>query len=396
MSIPTYRASTPVRERLCLTGFGLLLALGACSDAQDSPPSPSKGGSSGSTSTGGTAGTLASGGASGAGAAGNAGGSSGSGGGQSGGSSGGGAGGSGGGEGSSGSGGAGGSGGASGSGGTGGSGGASGSGGTGGSGGGDRASCKRGVAYGHHSEADMRALSPAVTWWYNWAVVPDQGVRSGAYTTLGVEFVPMVWGGSFNVDAVVRDVPQGARFLLGFNEPNFHSQADMTAARAAELWPRIEEIAERRNLALVSPAVNFCGGGCHDTNPFDYLRDFFAACQGCRVDYIGIHIYVGCNTGGQNRAQWLIDHVNSYKAQFDKPFWLTEFACDDAGSLEDQRRFMVDAVNFLENEPRVQRYAWFAGRATNVRNASLLGADGELTVLGQTYVDLPHHSSCRP
>jgi hypothetical protein len=240
----------------------------------------------------------------------------------------------------------------------------------------------------------MRALSPAVSWWYNWTHRPDQGVRSGAYNTLGVEYVPMVWGGSFNVDTFVREIPQGARYLLGFNEPNFFSQANLSAARAAELWPQVQAIATQRNLLLVSPAVNFCGGGCHDTDPFRYLDQFFAACQGCKVDHVAIHIYVGCNVNGQNRAQWMIDHISTYKRRFTQPLWLTEFACDDAASMEDQRRFMVDAVTYLENEPRIVKYAWFSGRTTAVRNANLLGNDGTLTALGQEYVRLPRNSAC--
>ncbi len=240
----------------------------------------------------------------------------------------------------------------------------------------------------------MRVLSPSVSWWYNWTHRPDEGVRAGAYNTLGVEYVPMVWGGTFNVDTMVREIPQGARYLLGFNEPNFFSQANLSAARAAELWPDVQRIAEQRNLALVSPAVNFCGGGCHDTDPFRYLEQFFAACQNCKVDYIAIHIYVGCNVNGSNRAQYLINHIETYKRRFDKQFWLTEFACDSAANLEEQRRFMVDAVTYLENEPRIARYAWFSGRTTAVRNADLLGADGTLTALGTEYVRLPQNAAC--
>ncbi len=29
---------------------------------------------------------------------------------------------------------------------------------------------KRGVAYGHHSPNDMKALSPEISWWYNWSI----------------------------------------------------------------------------------------------------------------------------------------------------------------------------------------------------------------------------------
>jgi hypothetical protein len=253
--------------------------------------------------------------------------------------------------------------------------------------------CKRGVAYGHHSKADMAALSPAVSWWYNWAHVPDVGVLPDAYQALGVEYVPMVWGGGgldgANAAQIAGEIPAGAAFLLGFNEPNFGQQANLSAADAAALWPDVEAIADARGLALVSPAVNFCGGACQETDPFKYLDDFFAACQGCRVDYLGVHIYTACAGDGTNKARWLINHLETYKARFDKPIWLTEFACDDAGSLAEQSAFMTDALAYLENEPRIARYAWFSGRADNVANASLLGADGELTELGQAYVAAP-------
>ncbi|AKT36458.1 glycoside hydrolase family protein [Chondromyces crocatus] len=253
--------------------------------------------------------------------------------------------------------------------------------------------CKRGVAYGYHSQADMLALSPAVSWWYNWTHVPDEGVRPDAYTTIGVEYVPMVWGGG-GLDAaratqIADEMPGGVRFLLGFNEPNFGEQANLSASEAAALWPHVEAIASARGLELVSPAVNYCGGSCQETDPFTYLDDFFAACAGCRVDAIGVHIYTACQGDGTNKARWLIDQIERYKARFDQPIWLTEFACDNAGSLAEQEAFLVDALAYLENEPRIARYAWFSGRADNVANASLLGSDGVLTELGRAYVAAP-------
>ncbi|MDI3287839.1 glycoside hydrolase family protein [Polyangium sp. 15x6] len=253
--------------------------------------------------------------------------------------------------------------------------------------------CKRGVAYGYHSKADMQALSTSVSWWYNWAHVPDEGVKPDAYKALGVEYVPMVWGGggldSMRAAQIASEIPDGTSFLLGFNEPNFGEQANLSASEAAALWPHVEAVADARGLALVSPAVNFCGGACQETDPFKYLDEFFAACEGCRVDYIGIHIYTACQGDGTNKARWLINHIETYKTRFDKPIWLTEFACDNAGSLAEQKDFMIDALEYLENEPRIARYAWFSGRANNVANANLLGEDGVLTELGKAYVDAP-------
>lgn len=260
----------------------------------------------------------------------------------------------------------------------------------GGSGGtaGQPGDCKRGVAYGYHSAADMQALSPGVSWWYNWAFEPDQAVRDG-YGDIGLEYVPMVWGQGVSTSEVQSRAPADSQVLLGFNEPNFGAQANLSAADAAALWPSVEAVADARGMKLVSPAVNFCGGDCRETDPFKYLDDFFAACPGCRVDAIGVHIYVGCAGENGNHAQWLINHLKTYESRFSQPIWLTEFACSDAQNPDEQRAFLIDAVAYLESDPRIERYAWFAGRADNVPHVDLLGADGQLTNLGQAYVDAP-------
>ncbi|AKV02622.1 hypothetical protein AKJ09_09285 [Labilithrix luteola] len=253
--------------------------------------------------------------------------------------------------------------------------------------------CKRGVAYGYHSKADMQALSKGVSWWYNWAFEPDEGVKND-YKSIGVEYVPMVWGAKVDTAQVQAKAPQGVSALLGFNEPNFNAQANLSAKDAAALWPNVQAVADARKLTLVSPAVNFCGGGCQDTDPFKYLGDFFASCSGCRVDAIAVHIYVGCKGENGNHAQWLINHIKNYESKFTQPIWLTEFACDDAKNAQEQQDFLVDAVKYLESDPRVARYAWFAGRADNVPFVDLLGSDGQLTPLGQAYVNAPHDPAC--
>lgn len=239
--------------------------------------------------------------------------------------------------------------------------------------------CKRGVAYGYHSQADMQALEPGVSWWYNWSTAPEASV-AGVYKNLGVEFVPMIWGNNFSG---AQSIPSGARFLLGFNEPNFYSQANLTAQQAAQLWPQLEQIAAARGLALVSPAVNFCGGGCNQTDPFQYLRDFFAACPSCKVDYVAAHWYA-CD---KPALTWYLGELK----KFNKPIWLTEFACLDSSNTSPavQQAYMQDALQVLENDPAVFRYSWFAGRFDPNPNVNLLAGSGQLTQIGQVYVNYP-------
>lgn len=252
----------------------------------------------------------------------------------------------------------------------------------------ERPNCKRGIAYGHHTPSDMSALSHGVSWWYNWSPRPESAVAN-AYAGLGMEFTPMVWGGSFNGDAISNELVSDARYLLGFNEPNFFVQANLSASAAAALWPQLETIADANSLELVSPAPNFCGPAesCHDTSPFDYLDDFFAACTNCRVDYIAAHWYA-CDGPA---LTWYLGELKKYG----KPIWLTEFSCGDGNdrSLAKQKQYMQDAVTILEADDAVFRYAWFAGRTTAIPNVDVLGDDGELTELGELYLSLPHHDA---
>src|SRR5262249_27495498 len=152
-------------------------------------------------------------------------------------------------------------------------------------------------------------------------------------------------------------IPAGARYLLTFNEPNFGSQSNLTPAAAAALWPKIEDLATRRGLKIVSPALNFCGGSCNETDPFVWLDHFFAACTGCRVDYVAMHWYA-CSGSA---LTW---YLEKYKTKYTQPLWLTEFSCLDNATISDtlEAQYLHDALTLLEADPRVFRYSWFTGR----------------------------------
>ena len=248
--------------------------------------------------------------------------------------------------------------------------------------------CKRGVAFGHNTAAGLQALSRKVTWWYNWSPAPESAVAR-VYRGLNVEFVPMIWDETRYAGA--SSIPTGAKTLLGFNEPNFFSQANLSAAQAAAQWPNLQQIAQPRGMKLTSPAVNYCGpaASCWDTNPFHYLTDFFAACPGCQVDYIAAHWYA-CDLPA------LQSYIGQLKTTFPtKQIWLTEFACGDGTdrSLAKQEQYMQSAIPYLEGEPQVAKYSWFAdGNA--IPNVALTNSDGTLTALGQIYTTLASSSAC--
>lgn len=240
--------------------------------------------------------------------------------------------------------------------------------------------CKRGIASTARVITNP-ALAAGLSWRYNWSV-------SSEPDSSRVEFTPMIWGDRLTQEEALAEVRPDAKFLLGFNEPNFFAQANLSARAAAELWPLVEEVAAARGVPIVSPAVNYCGpeGQCHDTNPVSYLEEFFANCVGCRVDYVAVHWY-NCS------ADSLRDYLALFK-HFGKPLWLTEFACayDGDSSLAGQEAYMREAVPLLEADPDVFRYAWFS--ADPIPQALLEDASGGLTPLGELYVSLPHNADC--
>lgn len=218
-------------------------------------------------------------------------------------------------------------------------------------------------------------------WFYDWGLVPPQA-PSEEDANWGMEFVPMVWTGTPDFAEAVAAVPADAKYLLGFNEPNFKSQANLTVEQAVSMWPALEAIAEARDLKLVSPAVNFCGpeSECWGTDPFEYLDDFLEACVDCRVDYVAIHGYFD-NVAG---LSW---YLGEAKSRYDLPIWLTEFN-RSPGDAAAQLEFMKQAIPLLEADPMVFRYAWFMARST-VTQINLLTSDGNLTDLGVAYTTLP-------
>jgi hypothetical protein len=246
--------------------------------------------------------------------------------------------------------------------------------------------CKRGIAW-PGSKLDNAEVNAQLTWWYKWGL-SAQGVGAG------LEFVPMISGGGTSVDSDNKAIRPDAEFLLGYNEPNFFAQANMSAAQAAADWSTVEAVAKAHDLKTVSPAVNYCGddkagtGPCHDTNPVSYLQDFFAACANCQVDYVAVHWY---NCDGAS----LKSYLDLFK-QFNRPIWLTELACAYGGdtSVAGQEKYMREAIPILEARSDVFRYSWFS--ADPIPNARLLNADGSPNALGKIYLSLPRDPTCTP
>ncbi|VDI27440.1 Hypothetical predicted protein [Mytilus galloprovincialis] len=242
------------------------------------------------------------------------------------------------------------------------------------------ASSKKGLALSGGSAymcGDEFALTN-VHWWYDWHMSPWEHHKLNCSNTIKSGYVPMVWGIRPHVDTPVYILDQ-AHYVLGFNEPNFPQQSNISPQDAATHWKTIENKAHGK--VLVAPAVAPCTH-CN-MNPFEWLDQFFQHCNGCKVDHISTHAY-WCH------ADQIMNYLKQLWDRYHKPIWLTEFACQYSTSTTTQLHFMKEILPKLEAATYVFRYSWFnsrrTGNAHTTKAVSLLHQHSPtLTTLGQYY-----------
>lgn len=254
-------------------------------------------------------------------------------------------------------------------------------------------STKRGVSENNFQfNAQVDALAPGVSWYYNWGNTPGNAVINNE----SMEYVPMCWNGNFNSEKIrqyVKEHPD-TKYILGFNEPNFTNQANMTPAQAAEKWPEVQALAKELNLKIVGPALNYSPNAPYQ-DPLKWMDEFVALVGIDAFDYTAVHSY-----GGFGVTQTL---ATNFHNKYGKPVWITEFCYwpGESGSTyvspEAQIACMISSLEWMEKTEWVHRYAWF--KAIGQSNASnnpnyglLLSGKGEdprdLSEQGKVYVYL--------
>ena len=248
-------------------------------------------------------------------------------------------------------------------------------------------SAKRGVSFDFKQAEDLPLLSPSCSWAYNWG--NTQNAQAALwFDSNDMDFCPMAWNNTYNADAIrqyVQAHPK-TKYLLGFNEPNLKDQCNMTPAEAAKNWSEVVALAKELHLKLVSPAMNY-GTLSGYSDPIKWLDEFFAqpGVSLSDVEAVAIHCYMASPSAVKN-------YVEMFK-KYGKPIWMTEFCAWDPvpGSVESQMDYMCTVLNYLEQEPLVERYAWFMPRTSDAVDKApymqLLthGSPVELTDLGVLY-----------
>jgi len=228
-----------------------------------------------------------------------------------------------------------------------------------------------------HAARDMALLqsgTAGISWFYNWGPAPDNDILP-AFRASGLEFCPMAWNTGYNIERITTFSSNhpNTRYLLAYNEPNFRHQAALTPQAAANDWSRFRNTAlnaKPGGLRIVSPAMNFSGGGeelptppgipaGRWNSPYNWLDDFFAAigpAQTAEIEAISVHTYPWW-------ASAVKGILHDYK-RYGKPIWLTEFCGwedlqNRTPNWQLQAEYMSMVLVYLEMDPDVHRYAWY-------------------------------------
>jgi hypothetical protein len=227
------------------------------------------------------------------------------------------------------------------------------------------ASGKKGIGLAESSGLGAVQLTALqVAWFYNW----------GARTRVEhpAAFVPMAFS-----PKRLAEVPDQQAVVLGFNEPDNTSQANVSPEQAAAAWPALRSKAQR----VVSPALA--------KNPLssgNWLSSFWAL--GASTDFVAVHWYKGAD------PQKFIRDIQAICQSTGQKIWVTEFAPQTAAQarLEPEKfsqsqvdRFIKETTTWMAQSSCVQRYAWHDAKM----GTSALWNQGQLTATGLTYAAVP-------
>ncbi|GAB4813331.1 hypothetical protein N2152v2_000377 [Parachlorella kessleri] len=241
---------------------------------------------------------------------------------------------------------------------------------------------KRGNGWSFEDCSQLQALYKSSVWWFTHTLTAPSEAAEYA-RQMGLEFVPMIRN-RVGIQSLAGDIPAGPKYLLAFHNANHMSDANLSPEDAAAMWPQVVFAANISGLKLGSPSASTCSQDCVTTSPFDWWDRFFAACQGCKVDFMVTNVY-SCD---KEAAMAYIRQIRMYG----KPIWVTEFTCPSTqGNVTLQADFLTAMLSELDADDWVQRYSWLGPLTADYSwigpSASLLDPSkpSQVSTLGNYY-----------
>ncbi|QRV75529.1 glycoside hydrolase family 128 protein [Ceratobasidium sp. AG-Ba] len=224
-----------------------------------------------------------------------------------------------------------------------------------------------------------------VGWYFTWS--PQSWVTPPP----ALEFIPQLWGARdtalfASVVNATSIAANGWKDVLGMNEPQEPTQANLTAQEGATMWKTYLEPLKSAGVRLGSPATTSAPNGK------TWIQDFLTACDGgCSVDFIALHWY-------GNIASEFIAYIEDFHNTFQRPIWVTEWSCLNfiggaQCTYDETVQFLNVTQSYMDQAPWVERYAWFGAMANlpaGINNfTALMDPSGIINPLGQQYIGPP-------
>jgi len=211
-----------------------------------------------------------------------------------------------------------------------------------------------------------------VSSWYNWNI-DQNSTRDLEYTAIR----QTRWWPSLSQNWKTR----GINTVLGYNEPDSSSQANIAVGDAIWSWPDLLGT----GLRVGSPATT---DGGYSSWLYPFMSQADAA--NLRVDFVAVHYY---RCASQNNPTTAASQMyNALKAIYDttkRPIWVTEWnnganwtGCGDPDYTQ-QQQCIEAMINMLEDAPFVERYQLYSW----VEEVRQVTTNGVLTPAGVTYRD---------
>ncbi|KAI9637835.1 glycosyl hydrolase catalytic core-domain-containing protein [Dioszegia hungarica] len=228
-------------------------------------------------------------------------------------------------------------------------------------------------------------IGSKASWYYTWS--PH---AVGSADSLGLEFVPMLWGPHQVSDWWSQQAswPKTVKNALFFNEPNEHSQCNMAAGDSISYWMNDFLPLRSKGVRLGGAATTSAPSGLVWSQDFEKLCVQYGNSKAdCTPDFVPIHWY---DVTPQNFQAY----VENYHKGVGHNLWVTEYACQNfngGAQCSDGETWALhqQMSNWFDQQDYIERYAPFGVmkqmQGVNQYNA-LMNPDGSITSLGNWYI----------
>jgi hypothetical protein len=179
-------------------------------------------------------------------------------------------------------------------------------------------------------------------WFYHWGHTSTEDLTD-------VEFVPCRWNATSLTDIRWKEIldVNYSNHLLGFNEPDGETQANMTLDQMLLYWPKMLESGMR----LGSPAM---------ASDLPLLYSFIDKCDelNYRVDFVAMHDY------GEGTAQQFFNKCKTIHDRTGRPIWIKEFSHGGTWTKTTPTYAQISAriteiMELYDTEGIIERYSIF-------------------------------------